>query len=126
MKEQLLIIIFLIMLTSIFDTIAQLFLKSSINRINPEVNGIKKIAFFIKQLLLTPRIYIGFSFNCISLFLWLYVLSKADLNFAFSLDSMHYIFIAIASSLVLKERVGLLRWMGTLFIVLGITLVTLS
>jgi drug/metabolite transporter (DMT)-like permease len=39
---------------------------------------------------------------------------------------MHYIFIALASGLILKEKVGAMRWMGTLGIVVGIALVTIS
>ena len=56
----------------------------------------------------------------------LLVLSKADLNFAFSADSMHYIFIAFASHLVLKEKVGICRWFGTALIVGGIILISLT
>jgi hypothetical protein len=46
-----------------------------------------------------PRLWVGFIFSIISLCIWLFVLSKADLNFAFSADSMHYIFIALAPGL---------------------------
>jgi len=126
MKSSLILIIFLIVLTSICDTINQLFLKTSINSLNMRVNAIKKIFGFIIKLILIPRVWIGFIFSCLSLFIWLFVLSRADLNFAYSVDSMHYIFIAFASRLILKEKVGLARWMGTILIMTGITLVTLS
>jgi uncharacterized membrane protein len=78
------------------------------------------------KLVRIPRVWIGFLFSVLSLCIWLFVLSKADLNFAFSVDSMHYIFIAFASGLVLKEKVGFRRWAGTIFIIIGIILVTLS
>jgi uncharacterized membrane protein len=39
---------------------------------------------------------------------------------------MHYIFIALASSLILKEKVEFKRWVGTILVVLGIILVTLT
>jgi uncharacterized membrane protein len=39
---------------------------------------------------------------------------------------MHYIFIALASKLILKEGVGFKRWIGTILIVVGIILVTIS
>ncbi|MFH0790169.1 MAG: EamA family transporter [Candidatus Omnitrophota bacterium] len=126
MKESLFFIISLILLTSVCDTISQLFLKTTINRLDFNIDSFKKIMVFIGKLLLTPRIYIGFLFSCLSLSIWLYVLSKTDLNFAFTIDSMHYIFIALASSLILKEKVGYIRWIGTILIVAGIALVTLS
>lgn len=126
MKVSLTFIMLLIISTSICDTISQLFLKTSINSLNASITSIKKIFGFIIRLVLIPKVWIGFIFSCLSLFIWLFVLSKADLNFAFSLDSMHYIFIALASSLILKEKVEFKRWVGTILVVLGIVLVTLS
>jgi drug/metabolite transporter (DMT)-like permease len=38
---------------------------------------------------------------------------------------MHYIFIALASGLILKEHISRLRLVGTLVIVLGIIFVSL-
>ncbi len=78
------------------------------------------------KLILIPWVWVGFIFSTISLFVWLFVLSKTELSFAFSVDSMHYILIAFASRSILKERVGFTRWMGTILIVAGIILVTLS
>lgn len=127
MKDALFIVLFLIALTSLCDTINQLFLKSAIDSLNftPTFNLIK-IFKFIFRLIITPRIWLGFIFSVISLCIWLLVLSKADLNFAFSADSMHYIFIAFASWLILKERFSPLRWIGTGLIVAGIVMVSLS
>ncbi len=126
MKEGLFVILSLIVLTSICDTISQLFLKSTINALRVETDGIKKIIFFIIKLIRAPRVWISFAFSTLSLIIWLYILSKADLHFAFLVCSMHYIFIAIASGWILKEKVGLNRWIGTILIVIGIFLVTLS
>ncbi len=127
MREGLFIILSLIALTSLCDTISQLFLKSTIDSLNfvPTFNIIK-IFKFIFRVIIAPRIWLGFIFSVISLCVWLFVLSKADLNFAFSADSMHYIFIAIASRMILKEKFSSLRWVGTGLIVLGIFIVSLS
>lgn len=127
MKEGLFLVVTLIVLASICDTVNQLFLKSAINAIafSPTFN-IVKLARFIIRLIRDPRVRVSFLFSTISLCLWLVVLSKADLNLAFSLDSMHYIFIAFASGMFLKEKVGVVRWVGTAFIVAGIILVSLS
>jgi drug/metabolite transporter (DMT)-like permease len=126
MSASLFFIIFLIFLTSVCDTARQLFLKTAINSLNWHLDSVKKVFFFILKLVVTPRVWIGFVFSCLSLFIWLFVLSRAELSFAFSVDSMHYILIALASGLILKEKVGPKRWIGTLLIVLGIVLVTLS
>lgn len=126
MSVSVLFIIFLIFLTSVFDTVNQLFLKSSIDSLETNINSIKKAFLFVLHLIRIPRVWLGFFFCCISLVIWLFVLSKADLNFAFSADSMHYILIAFTSRLFLKEKVGLRRWLGTVLIVAGIILLTYS
>ncbi|MFA6350659.1 MAG: EamA family transporter [Candidatus Omnitrophota bacterium] len=126
MKPEMLFIISLITVASIFDTIRELILKTAINSLKIERYTIKNIIAFILKLIANPWIYLALLFSTFSLFLWLFILTKADLNLAFSLDSMHYIFIAFASGLVLKEKMGSLRWVGTVSIVIGIVLVTLS
>ena len=120
MQAHLFLILFLIALTSLCDTINQLFLKSAIDTLNfyPTFN-ICRISKFIWSLVRIPKLWIGFVFSVISLCIWLFVLSKSDLNFAFSADSMHYIFIVLASRLVLKEYIGRLRLIGTVVIVAG-------
>jgi drug/metabolite transporter (DMT)-like permease len=114
------------MLTSICDTINQLFLKSAINSIEVPALSFKKIFRFIIKLIIIPRIWLGFCFTVISLCIWLFVLSKADLNFAFSADSMHYIFIAFTAKFILKEKLGSKRWLGTFFIIIGIVMVSFN
>lgn len=126
MKINLFLLILLLGITSTCDTISQLLLKNAINSLNINVSSLKKIPGFIMRLGLIPWVWTGLIFSCISLFVWLFVLTKVDLNLAFSIDSMHYIFIAFASRSVLKEKVGFKRWAGTIFIVFGIFLVSLT
>ncbi|OQB13923.1 MAG: 4-amino-4-deoxy-L-arabinose-phosphoundecaprenol flippase subunit ArnF [Candidatus Omnitrophica bacterium ADurb.Bin205] len=126
MKEGVVFTLFLIALTSACDTINQLFLKSAINSLAAPSGNILKIAKFILKLVLIPRVWISFLFSIISLCIWLFVLSRADLSFAFSADSMHYVFIAIASRFVLKERVSFKRWLGIFFIIIGITIISFT
>jgi len=127
MREGHLYIFCLIVFTSVCDTFRELFLKSGVNSIDQLTPGnIKGVIIFVLKLIRTPWAWISILIGFLSLFIWLFVLSRADLNLAFSLDSMHYIFIALASGFILKEKVKFVRWFGTLLIVLGITLVTLS
>lgn len=78
------------------------------------------------KIIIIPRIWLGGICSVISLIIWLFVLSKADLNFAFSADSIHYVFIALGARIFLKESVGKKRWVGTLLIITGIILITAS
>jgi drug/metabolite transporter (DMT)-like permease len=126
MREGLFFILSLIALTSICDTINQLFLKSAINSLISPSGNIKEIFKFIIKLVLIPRVWLSFLFSFISLCIWLFVLSQVDLSFAFSADSMHYIFIALASRFILKEKVSSKRWLGIILIVVGIMMVSVS
>ena len=126
MREGLFFILPLIALTSICDTVNQLFLKSAINSLVSPSGNIKEILNFIFKLVLTPRVWVSFLFALISLCVWLFVLSQVDLSFAFSADSMHYIFIALASRFILREKVSSQRWLGIILIVVGIMMVSVS
>jgi len=126
-SDGLFMILFLIFCSSICDTLNQFFLKSAINSLNVSLSArLVEVIRFVWALVLSPRVWLGFFFATVSLCLWLFVLSRVDLNFAFSLDSMHYILIAVVSRLFLNERVGAKRWFGTCLIIVGIILVSLS
>lgn len=126
MKTHIFFIIGLIALTDVCDTVGQLILKSSINSINFHIDSVKKALYLIVQLIKIPRIWLGFILSGVSLVFWLFVLSKTDLNLAFSLDSMRYILISVSSVIFLKEKVGNWRWTGIMFVVFGIILVALG
>ena len=126
MKQSLILAIPLIFITDICDTISQLFLKSAINSSELHVNSIKRAIRLVIDLIKIPRVWIGFIFSVVSLTIWLYVLAKYDLNFAFSIDSMRYVLIALASVLILKEKIGALRWLGIFTVICGIMLVAIG
>lgn len=123
MTQGILFIIGLIALSDLCDTVNQLLLKSSINTVGLHINTVRKALRLILQLIKMPRIWLSFLFSIISLVIWLFVLTKSDLNLAFSLDSMRYIMIALASMFFLKEEIGLTRWLGIICVVAGIMLV---
>jgi drug/metabolite transporter (DMT)-like permease len=54
------------------------------------------------------------------------VLAGVELSIAIPVDSMQYIIIFIISYFVFKERMHWTRIVGTLFIILGITIVVFS
>lgn len=126
MKSGILLIILLIICTDLFDTVSQLCIKLAINHLDVQMDSLKKAFIFLFRLLRMPRLWVSFIFSTASLSVWIFVLSRAELNFAYSIDSMRYIFITFASLIFLKERIGVLRWLGIASIVFGILMVTLT
>ena len=54
---------------------------------------------------------------------WLFALSKASLSFAYPFAALGYVLIVAFSAFVLHETVPVLRWVGVVFIVIGIVFV---
>ncbi|MFH0762893.1 MAG: hypothetical protein V1925_03260 [Candidatus Omnitrophota bacterium] len=127
MKEGMPFIFLLIVAASMLDTLTQLFLKSAINSLEIHVCAdFSRIIQFIKKLVRLPQAWVALGFSILALCAWLLVLSRVALNLAFSIGSLHYVFIAFSSKFLLKEKVGFKRWVGTFFIVIGIALVTIG
>lgn len=125
--ENYLFVFSLIVAASVLDTITQLFLKSAINSLKVYASfNIARVKEFIFALVYLPQVWLALLFSILALSVWLVVLAKAELSFAFSIGSVHYIFIAFSSKFLLKEKVGFSRWLGTIFIVLGIVLVSIG
>lgn len=60
----------------------------------------------------------------LGVFLWLIVLSRQELTFAYPLLSSSYVLITLYARVVLKEHVPTIRWVGVCVILCGIYLVT--
>jgi drug/metabolite transporter (DMT)-like permease len=66
----------------------------------------------------------GLSLFVVSAAVWLVVLSRASLSFAYPFVSLTYVLILVFDRLVLHETVSGLRWGGVLLIVAGIVLIS--
>jgi drug/metabolite transporter (DMT)-like permease len=123
LSTELIFVLFLIVLTSICDTINHLGLKVCADAAGIKVVGVATALHFAFRIMKMPLAWLSVFFSLLSLFLWIFVLTKAELSFAFSLDSMHHVFILVAAKFILKEDVGSRRWLGTIAIMVGIFLV---
>ena len=73
--------------------------------------------------LTTWEVWLGLGLYISATVSWLAVLSRIDLSVAYPLASMNYVLVTILAATVLHEQVGLLRWAGTLCILVGILVV---
>lgn len=111
------LLIFNVLLVSV----AQLTLKAGSNMIAliDKSQGLFPVIF---KMILNPFLIIGTFFYVLSLVLWIYILTKAKLSFAYPVMSLSYITVMIFSFYFFKEHVNLYQWLGALLIIGGVTL----
>lgn len=73
-----------------------------------------------------PMLGIGILCLTVSFALYLALLSWADLSFVLPMTAPSYVLAAIGAQYILKERVSILRWIGTTFICFGVALISAS
>lgn len=69
---------------------------------------------------------VGILFYVISTVIYLTVLSRSHLSWAYGLNGLSYIFATVFAAAILLENVPLLRWAGVGIIFLGVILIGLS
>ena len=103
----------------IISAIDQIILKLGIGS-NTTSQGL--INFFIKTLT-SPLVILGLSLYGLGALLWLIVLSREDVSFAFPLVSFAYVLAILLSAVFLKESISLGRIVGPAFIIIGIFII---
>ena len=112
---------FLLFVGVVLGVVAQLSLKKGVDEV-----GIQKLFSSLGKMALNPFIILGFACYGVSLLLWLVILSKLELSYAYPMISSGYFFVALASMIFFKEKVSWRRWFAIGVIVLGVVLVGLS
>ena len=76
--------------------------------------------------LLNGYVLTGFIFFGAGALLWLGVLAKEEVSYAYPLSSLGYLIVLLGSSILFQEQVTLPRILGVLFILIGVFLVEIS
>ena len=71
-----------------------------------------------------PFVLLGIGFYGISVVVWLLVLSRVDVSYAYPMLSIGYIVAALAGKVFFGEPVDIVRWIGICTICLGVYLIT--
>ena len=119
-------LIAMILLSVALAAVAQLALKTGMNevtdKLSPESFSLNGPS--LKALVAQPFVWGGLFLFGISAMVWLAVLSRASLSFAYPFASLTYVLILIFDQFVLKDEVPPLRWGGVAFIGIGIFLIS--
>ena len=97
-----------------------LFKTGAISLKNVDLTVSPKTLSSVLGLLGNPVIIMGFVCYGIASVLWIIVLSRLDLSFAYPVYALMFALIPLAAFLVFKEQIPVGRWIGILLIVMGI------
>ena len=120
-------IVILVLLVEVFTAIGQIFFKKSTNAL--ESYNLKNLSAhirFLRDVFASPSIWLGFLCMAIALIIWLIALAQGDLSLVFSIGSLQYVIILFLAHIFLEEKIDKMKLIGTLLVVFGIFLITIS
>lgn len=113
----------LILVSVALAALAQLTLKHGVNQATVHSGALQLTSASVKDVVSTPAVWGGLLLFGLSAVVWLAVLSRTSLSFAYPFASLTYVLILLADRFVLQETIPPLRWVGVACIMLGIVLV---
>jgi drug/metabolite transporter (DMT)-like permease len=119
-------LIAMILLSVGLAAVAQLMLKAGMNHVNDDLSpatfGFDGAS--MRALVAQPYVWGGLALFGLSALVWLVVLSRASLSFAYPFAALTYVLILLFDRFVLEDAVPPLRWAGVAFIAVGIFLIS--
>lgn len=115
-----------ILLCVVLNTGAQVLLKigtKALGEISFSWGALFPLSLRLAQ---NPAIMVGLVLYVLSVAVWLFVLSRVDVSYAYPLSSLGYILTAFVGSWYLGEVLTPARWIGIMVILGGVYLVSRS
>ena len=114
----------LAILISVFlAVVGQLLLKMGMLRVGKFSFNISTMVHQYIRILLNPFIIAGLIGFFISMLIWLYVLSRMELSFAYPFVALNYVLILLGSYFLFKETITVYKMIGVVVIIVGVYLV---
>lgn len=121
------VLILFIIVSVLLAATAQLTLKYGVDRVTKGGHSgivLSEPTTSVVRVAREPFVWVGLLLFGISAALWIVVLSRVSLSFAYPFAAMTYIIIVLFDRLILRAPVPGLRWAGVLLIATGIVLVS--
>ena len=117
----------IVFLSEVCNAVGQTLFKKSANTFElPPKKSVRVFLVFFRRVFETFWIWLGLGVMGLGLLVWFFALSRADLSLVYPIGSMQYVLVLISARVFLKEKINSLKIVGTLFIILGILLITRS
>ena len=114
----------LILLGVSLNAVAQITLKQGMRNIGPFAFSMENLIPVGIKIMLNPFVVAAVLCYAVSVIVWILVLSRVDVSYAYPLLSVGYIVTAIAGKTLFGEALGPARLAGVLVICLGVYLIT--
>ncbi|MBS3097373.1 EamA/RhaT family transporter [Candidatus Woesearchaeota archaeon] len=108
--------IFLILLTTLFTSLAQLSYKA----------GAATLSFNILEIITNPYLIIGLTLYGIGAVLMVIALKAGELSILYPIIATSYIWVSIFSVYLFGEIMNLYKWIGVIAIILGVVFIGLG
>lgn len=114
----------LILLSVALNASAQLLLRKGMQNVSLLSNqGALELAHGAIRIVFNPWVFSGLSCYAISIVVWMYVLSKVQVSFAYPFLSVGYVIVVGAAYLFFREPVSATKLAGIALICAGVVLV---
>lgn len=117
-------LIAMILLSVSLAAVAQLTLKHGMNQVNDSFGVVNLNVGSLKAVAGQVSVWAGLFLFGLSALVWLAVLSRTSLSFAYPFAALTYVLILLFDQFILDENVPVLRWGGVAFIAVGIFLIS--
>lgn len=105
------------------NSIAQIFLRFGMSNLDKKLSLSMAVIF---HLITNFYVFFGATLYGMSFIVWLYVLSKAKVSYAYPFISLSYVIVAVLALLMLGEKIPLNAWLGIILIVIGVSFVGIN
>jgi drug/metabolite transporter (DMT)-like permease len=112
----------MIILTVVLNTSGQFLMKAGVNRIGQI--GMSNLFGSLLKAVTSVHVIGGFSSYALSAILWIVILSRSELSWAFPMVSLSYVITALVAPVLLNESFSYQRIGGTVVICVGVFLVS--
>jgi uncharacterized membrane protein len=120
-------IILLVLLSEAITVVGQILFKKSANTIGVYDlrNGGDRVKFLVEAFT-KPYLWLGLLAMIAGLIVWLFAIAQGDLSLVFPIGSLQYILILFLAHKFLNEKIDKMKLIGTLLVMTGIVLMSIS
>ena len=114
-----------ILLTIVFAVSSQLIIKWQMTKVTlSDSLGIYDKFIFAFNMLLNPYILLSIVLTLLSGLSWIIAMTKFDISYAYPFTALGFVLILFFSSLLFDETISIYKFLGVVFITIGIFIIS--